>query len=89
MTAAIRTHFKTKKRQKKIKQGNKEKQVLKEQRIRSRKNTVSTVKPVLSGLSLLSGQKLKSQNLFPLFASNETFVKWTPLLRRRGHLKST
>ncbi|CAH3185829.1 unnamed protein product [Porites lobata] len=37
--AAIRTHFKTKKRQKKIKQGNKEKQVLKEQRIRSRKNT--------------------------------------------------
>ena len=83
MTAAIRTHFKTKKRQKKIKQGNKEKQVLKEQRIRSRKNTVSTVKPVLSG------QKLKSQNLFPLFALNETFIKWAPLLRGRGHLKST
>ena len=56
MTAAIRTHFKTKKRQKKIKQGNKEKQVLKEQRIRSRKNTVNTVKPVLSEHPLLSGQ---------------------------------
>ena len=41
MTAAIRTHFKTKKRQKKVKQANKEKQVLKEQRIRSRKNAVS------------------------------------------------
>ena len=28
-------------------------------------------------------------NLFPLFTLNETFIKRTPLLRGRGHLKST
>ena len=49
----------------------------------------TTVKPVLSGHPLLSGQKPKSQNLFPLFTLNETFIKRTPLLSGRGHLKST
>ena len=56
----------------------------------------NTVKPVLSGhrtvLSghpLLSGQYPKSPNLFPLFTLNETFIKRTPLLSGRGHLKST
>ena len=38
----------------------------------------NTVKPVLSGHPLLSGQSLKSPNLFPLFTLNETFIKWTP-----------
>ena len=42
-----------------------------------------TVKPVLSG------QQPKSQNLFSLFTLNETFIKRTPLLSGRGHLKST
>ena len=50
---------------------------------------VRTVKPVLSGHPLLSGQKSKSQNLFPLSTLNETFIKRTPLLCRREHLKST
>ena len=36
-----------------------------------------------------SPSSVKSQNLFPLFALNETFIKWTPLLSGRGHLKST
>ena len=27
--------------------------------------------------------------IFPLFTLNETFIKRTPLLSRRGHLKST
>ena len=48
-----------------------------------------TVKPLLSGHPLLSGQKPKSPNLFPLFTLNETFIKRTPLLRGRGQLKST
>ena len=37
-----------------------------------------TVKPVLSG-----------HLLFPLFTLNETFIKRTPLLSGRGHLKRT
>lgn len=50
MTAAMRSHFRTKKRQQKIKDAKKEKELLREQRIRSRKNTVSrkslvTVRP--------------------------------------------
>ena len=36
-----------------------------------------TVKPLLSGHPLLSGQKPKSPNLFPLFTLNETFIKRT------------
>ena len=36
-----------------------------------------TVKPLLSGHPLLSGQKPKSPNLFPLFTLNETFIKLT------------
>ena len=48
-----------------------------------------TVKPVLRGHPLLSGQKPKSQNLFPLFSLHDTFIKGTPLLSGRGHLKST
>ena len=51
------------------------------------KKFVFTVKPVLSGHPLLSGQKPKSPNLFPLFTLYETFTKRTPLLRGRGHLK--
>ena len=47
----------------------------------------TTVRPVLSGHPLLSGQQPKSPNLFPLFTSNETFIKRTPLLSGRGHLK--
>ena len=47
-----------------------------------------TVKPVLSGHPLLSGQQPKSPNLFPLFTLNKTFIRRTPLLSRRGHLKS-
>jgi len=51
MKAAMRAHFRTKKRQQKLKDARKEKEVLKDQRIRSRKNTVSTkflviVKPI-------------------------------------------
>ena len=38
---------------------------------------VATVKPVLSGHPLLSGQQPKSPNLFPLFTLNETFIKRT------------
>ena len=37
----------------------------------------------LSGHPLLSGQLPKSQNLFPLFTWNETFIKW----RREKYLK--
>ena len=48
---------------------------------------IITVKPVLSGHPLLSGQYPKSPNLFPLFTLNETFIKRTPLLSGRGHLK--
>lgn len=51
MKAATRAHFRTKKRQQKLKDARKEKEVLKDQRIRSKKNTVSTkflviVKPI-------------------------------------------
>ena len=48
----------------------------------------NTVKPALSGHPLLSGQQPKSPNLFSLFTLNETFIKWRPLLSRRGHVKS-
>lgn len=41
MTAAMRVHFKTKKRHKKNKDTNRQVEVLQDQRIRSRKNTVS------------------------------------------------
>ena len=47
-----------------------------------------TVKPVLSGHPLLSGQQPKSPILFPLFTLNKTFIRRTPLLSRPGHLKS-
>ena len=47
------------------------------------------MKPVLSGQPLLCGRWPKSPNLFPLFTLNETFIKRTPLLSGRGHLKST
>ena len=49
----------------------------------------NTVKPVSSGHPLFSGQSPKSQDLFPLLALNESFIKRTPLLSGRGHLKST
>ena len=48
-----------------------------------------TVKPVLSGHPLLSGQYPMSPNLFLPFTLNETFTKRTLLLSERGHLKST
>ena len=46
-----------------------------------------TVKPVLSGHRLLSGQYPKSLNAFPLFTLYETFIKRTPLLSGHRHLK--
>ena len=51
----------------------------------------TTVKPVLSGhrIKRTPSVKRKVQNLFPLFALNETFIKRIPLLSGRGHLKST
>ena len=49
-----------------------------------------TVKPVLSRHPLLSGQLSQVPKLISLiFTLNETFIKWTPLLSGRGHLKST
>ena len=53
-----------------------------------------TVKPVLNGhhikrIPSIKRTVAKFPNLFPLFTLNETFIKWTPLLSGRGHLKST
>ena len=39
--------------------------------------------------TLYCGLSPKSPNLFPFFTLNETFIKRTPLLSGRGHLKST
>ena len=50
---------------------------------------VHTVKPVLRRYPPLSGQELKSLNLIPFFTLNETFIKQTPLLSGRRHLKNT
>ena len=54
----------------------------------------NTVKPVLSGHRIMRTPSIKrtvakSPNLFLLFTLNETFIKRTPLLSGRGHLKST
>ena len=49
----------------------------------------------VAGASLLSTAvesltcNFSSQNLFPLFTLNETFIKRTPILSGRGHLKSS
>ena len=56
----------------------------------------NTVKPVLSGHRTkrtpsikLTVAEVPKLILFPLFTLNETFIKRTPLLSGRGHLKST
>ena len=57
-------------------------------------NNNNTVKPVISGHPIkwtpsIKGTVATVPNLFPLFALNETFIKRTPLLSGRRHLKST
>ena len=49
------------------------------------------MKPVLSGDRTPSIKWTLGEvpNLFPLFTLNETFIKRTPLLSGRGHLKGT
>ena len=52
------------------------------------------MKPVLSGHRIMRTPSIKRTvcevpNLFPFFTLNETFIKRTPLLSGRGHLKST
>ena len=45
--------------------------------------------PVIKSLELIGLLCNIAILLFPLFALNETFIKRTPLLSGRGHLKST
>lgn len=57
--AAMRSHFRTKKRQQKIKDAKKEKELLREQRIRSRKNTkrLKRVKALAQSSSISNEEK--------------------------------
>ena len=55
---------------------------------------VYTVKPVLSGHRIKRTPSIKRTvaevpKFISLFTLNETFIKRTPLLSGRGHLKST
>ena len=58
--------------------------------------SAGTVKPVLGGHRIMRTLSIKRTvaevpklTVFPFFSSNETFIKRTPLLRGRGHPKST